>query len=533
MPASKRGHQLYKAQEAQDSAPASSLQSSSPCRICPAMRYAATALFAALAFFWAAPSAIAGPLYQFDTPVVDSHLSLVSSPASGQDVVLSTKSRYNIPDQASQLDGPARPPSPVLTSRRRCRPTESPTSPKCAVAQIQLVARHGTRNPTAGNLKKHQALQKKFANYTAPSADFAFLSNFSLFCNTSSAGQLTAQGHFDLVQLAQRLKARFPEPLSNTSLITWQATNVSRAIASAESFQTGLLSSASDIARAQLEVRKSVLPVHLDADLRAHDSCKNYSTAFKIAEALPDRPQDVFTAARYPAILSRLQSALALPTLTLEDLSQLFSLCSFEDTIRGKVAKGFCSLFTRDEVNLADFAGDLEFWSERGYGFSPNEAIGCSLLTTLVSNMEAHVNGSATIPAVMKFGHAETLGPLIATLGLFRTTLSPNATDAQIASRSYRAAQFTPFAGNLLVELSSCADSTHHVRVLVDEVPVAIPGCGEQCELGAFKKLYADKIGCDFDGQICGNPRPTVGGAATFRRKDSLTDADATPSDDA
>ncbi|KAI8916601.1 histidine phosphatase superfamily [Powellomyces hirtus] len=485
----------------------------------------------------AAAGVQAGPLEQFATPVVDDHLPVLGSASAGQDLKLSTKSRYNIPDGVG-LPPVASTSAPEKAASSRCGNPSTPST--CKVIQIQLVARHGTRNPTQSNLKKHAALKKDFASYIAPAPQYQFLSNFSLMCNTSMAGMLTTQGALDQLQLAQRLKARYPTLLNDASQFSWQATNISRTISSGEAFQKGMLSNAAELVAARKQIEASVLPEHIDSDLRPHDSCKKNVDERERREKAGEEPGEDFVKLRFPAIRDRLAAHIGFPNLSLADVEQMFSLCSFENTIQGK-NDGFCSLFSAEELELSNYGSDLAFWFERSYGMPVAEQMGCSLLTTVTTNMDKKINGSSdALNAHFKFGHAETLAPLLTTLGLFRDTLAANFTDAQIASRVFRAADFAPFSANVLFELSECpptANSTTtnpslSIRIFSDETPVTLPGCTDPCPLDQFKSLVAGKIGCDFDGAVCNNTRPTVGGSATLRSKSQLTDADATPSED-
>ncbi|KAJ3023555.1 PHOsphatase [Thoreauomyces humboldtii] len=477
----------------------------------------------------------AGPLEQYATPIVDRHLPLIGSPARGQDLALGTKSRYNIPANSTKV--------PTLSARSKCSvprtsvPVATESRSQCKVIQVQLIARHGTRNPTAGNLKKQKALQADLR--AAPlKQKYAFLANGTAICSDDMAGMLTTQGFFDHVLLAQRLKARYPTVLSDASKFSWQATNVSRAIASGESFQQGLLSNRTDRAAASSQIRQSVLPEHQDADLRPFDSCNAFANGTAVLKAQP-QADDAFKSVTFPAIRERLAEEIGFANLTQSHVEQMFSICSFENTLQGKNS-GFCSLFDSTELVLDDFATDLNFWTYRGYGFPINEQLACSLLTTVSDNMAKVVNGSSdAFAGVFKFAHAETIAPIISTLGLFKDPspgLFPNMTDAQQAARLYKARDFVPFAGNVLFELRDCGTGDaqadrYTVRILSDERAVTLPGCTEHCPLTKFQSLLKGKIGCDFDGAVCGNKKPTVGGSATFGRKSQLSEKDATPSD--
>lgn len=328
--------------------------------------------------------------------------------------------------------------------------------------------------------------------------------------------------------LAQRVKSRYPDLVADPKAISWAATNVSRAIASGESFITGLfIGTVADDAKKSLEA--NVLPKDRDADLRPFDSCQTYLDA-KAVQKNQTQPDDVFQELKFPTIATRLSKELGVANLTVKDLSNMFKLCAFENTLQGK-DDGFCSLFTADEFKLNDFAEDLGYNADSGYGISVNEQLACSLLTTVSNNMDSVVNNNQTLKAVFKFAHAETIGPIITTLGLFNDNanggINPNMTDAEISNRKFKAREFSPFTGNVMFELQQCGPNDFKVRVLSDERPVLVPGCdGETCSIAKFKEALKGKIGCDFDGTFCKNKKRTVGGAATFKTLDQLPPAE-------
>ncbi|KAJ3020083.1 PHOsphatase [Thoreauomyces humboldtii] len=295
------------------------------------------------------------------------------------------------------------------------------------------------------------------------------------------AGMITTQGERDMIQLAERFKIRYPTLLSNASRLSWQATNISRALTSGEAFQRGLLSSASDLEAAVDQIRASVVMKNRDADLRPHTSCKRYLEAIKEKEKGSQADQE-FMESQFPAIRDRVAERGGFGNLTSKHVMQMFSICAFEEAIQGN-RMGFCSLFTPDELVLSDFGSDLKFWSYRGYGFLPNENLACSLLTTLWTNLSSFLaNPSSTPTGIFKFAHAETIAPLLTTLGLFRDPppgLHPNMTNREMSSRVYKTSASVPFAGNVVFELLEC-DGRHVVRVLSNERVVVIPGCGSE-----------------------------------------------------
>ncbi|KNC95822.1 uncharacterized protein SPPG_08762 [Spizellomyces punctatus DAOM BR117] len=441
-------------------------------------------------------------------PIIDNTLPILAKPSL--DHAISTKSPYNIPDVGSVVSTYSNAPKPRTKYRRAGEGT-------CTTVQVQLVARHGTRNPTKGDLKKFTSTLDKLKSYVPVDPKLAFLSNFQLPWSDTVAGLLTTQGVQDHVDLAKRIKQRYQAILADPKTLQWASTNVSRSIASGQSFIRGMVDEP-NVDTAITALKNAIVPKELDADLRPHEACKNYVDA-KNTQKYLQQPDTQFKSARYPAIILRLANDYQLKGLDEQDITNLFKLCAFENTIQGKI-DGFCSLFRPDEFIMADFAEDLGFNFVKGYEIPINEQLACSLVTTVSNNMDKIVSNAAdAAKGIFKFAHAETIAPIITTLGLFKgDRLAGNATDEQILSRAFNGKTFSPFAGNVIFELNKCADNSYNVRVLSDEVPVVVPGCpSEVCPLETFKNALKGKIGCDFDAGVCRNLAPTIGGAATIK----------------
>ncbi|KAJ3339149.1 PHOsphatase [Gonapodya sp. JEL0774] len=389
-----------------------------------------------------------------------------------------------------------------------------------------MLARHGSRNPTNGDVKTHIALQQKLAASPPTNPNFGWLANISIPSSSTNQGLLTLQGANDHAGLANRIKTNYPVNLfASVNLTSWKSTNSSRVISSGDSFADSLYSDRpGDAAIAKSHMRDAIAPQTLDAELRPFDACAAYANASNIAKANNLQDQ-VYAAATFPPIAQRIGSLIG-ANITVTDVTALFSLCSFENTLQGKT-DGICSLFTDDELAAYDFQQDLGNDVNEMYALEINNVLTCSLITTFVQNMESMINAStygcnSTAPtAVFRFAHEETVAPLLVALGLFdREVLNPNFTAAQIANRKLRYSAASPFAANVIFELQNCGmgPADYVVRVLHNEVPIVVPGCTiTDCPFEIFKTVLSDKVGCDFDGKVCGNANGTVGTAATYK----------------
>ena len=112
------------------------------------------------------------------------------------------------------------------------------------------------------------------------------------------------------------------------------------------------------------------------------------------------------------------------------------------------------------------------------------------------------------------FGHAETLGPMYAALGLFND--SQPLTDKnffEMKNRAFKTSHIMPFSANLALILYECKDYTEGgdfiddfvLRMYVNEKPIVIPACdGLVCKFSDVKEEYLHHLdNCDWN-EVCG-----------------------------
>ncbi|KAG0300011.1 PHOsphatase [Dissophora globulifera] len=196
-----------------------------------------------------------------------------------------------------------------------------------------------------------------------------------------------------------------------------------------------------------------------------------------------------------------------------------------------------------------EIASDLDDYYTHGPGVPFNRHLGCVLGTSLSNDIELALDpepalrsprkmgddddesGPHLFKGVFKFGHAETIFFFSSFLGLYNQTgitLRGNMTSEEYANREFQTSKFSSFAANIAFEvyrpktmagntqgkrrllanglgsLSNNPNTTPRglVRLLVNEEPMLIPGCGSNyfCEWSIFKDvLERAGAGCDFD----------------------------------
>ena len=114
--------------------------------------------------------------------------------------------------------------------------------------------------------------------------------------------------------------------------------------------------------------------------------------------------------------------------------------------------------------------------------------------------------------ATFFFGHAETLAPLYAALGLFNDTSPLLSTNYdQMKHRKFKSSRILPFSANIALILYDCnngvgseksepSEDMFVVRVYVNEEPVLIPACNDYvCRYKDVRDSYKHHVDhCDF-----------------------------------
>ncbi|KAF9101216.1 hypothetical protein BGX29_005882 [Mortierella sp. GBA35] len=281
-------------------------------------------------------------------------------------------------------------------------------------------------------------------------------------------------------------------------------------------------------------------------------------------------------ASRITAALSSSQSGTKV-NITVKDVGVIQNLCDFEISMRNN-DQTWCrflglglegtdaamALFQNFEI-----ADDLDDFYTHGPGVPFNKHLGCRLGTSLLESIEEALtegdvgNGGmkkrgdddedepTLRRASFKFGHSETILFFSSFLGLYHqkgVPLTGNMTAEQYAKREFRTSTFSQFSANMAFEVyrpkesssrphkkrrlvyddaataaaapngeSTAAAPRGLIRLLVNEVPMVLPGCGSDyfCEFSIFKQvLQRAGTGCDFDG-CCSALKPASAVAAT------------------
>ncbi|KAG0051913.1 PHOsphatase [Gryganskiella cystojenkinii] len=306
------------------------------------------------------------------------------------------------------------------------------------------------------------------------------------------------------------------------------------------------------------------LPNGLDQELAVKYACPRWLDNVK-GQPNVLREERLYKESVLPKIVSRVSSLFTTPegtntaNITAKDVESIYSLCGYEVSFYGQ-DQTWCQLLqgqtedeTRETFLQLEIAKDLDDYYTHGPGVPFNKHLGCRLGTAIQESIEnilgpnqdntkimkkKQPGGDGTVtkgddededpPAdykfVFKFGHSETIFFFSSFLGLYGQglPLSSTMTNEQFEERQFRSSEISPFAANMAFEIfkpkpeikrlsrknKRAASSEGLIRLLVNEKPMIIPGCGSGdeddwnnyfCEWSTFKHVLEKAgAGCDF-----------------------------------
>lgn len=250
-------------------------------------------------------------------------------------------------------------------------PPRTPTSPPppwsdCHLSHVEVVARHGTRYPTARWITLCLSLERLTAAPLAP----PWLRAWSCPFLPPSAGELAAPGMRELHLQGGRLRGALGGGTGWD--LTLAATAKTRTTQSASSFALGLMSGHEGGLGGEGVLPWPLIVAPLDQDrlLRFFDLCPGLE-----GQLAQEREPELFGATLLPPLAHKLSQRLgveggpATPTrpLTSEEARAAWELCAFQLALNSSGAgEAWCSLFLEDEALELEWLEELETFYENG-----------------------------------------------------------------------------------------------------------------------------------------------------------------------
>ncbi|XP_078202089.1 multiple inositol polyphosphate phosphatase 1 isoform X4 [Callithrix jacchus] len=274
----------------------------------------------------------------------------------------------------------------------------------CTPVQLVALIRHGTRYPTAKQIRKlkqlHGLLQARGSREggagSTGSRDLgAALADWPLWYADWMDGQLVEKGRQDMRQLALRLASLFPAlfSLENYGRLRLITSSKHRCVDSGAAFLQGLWQHyypglpPPDVADMECGP-----PRVNDKLMRFFDHCEKFLTEVERNATALYHVEAFKTGPEMQNILKKVSATLEVPVNDLNaDLIQVaFFTCSFDLAIKG-IKSPWCDVFDIDDAKVLEYLNDLKQYWKRGYGYTINSRSSCTLFQDIFQHLDKAV----------------------------------------------------------------------------------------------------------------------------------------------
>ncbi|XP_051883820.1 multiple inositol polyphosphate phosphatase 1b isoform X2 [Pristis pectinata] len=360
---------------------------------------------------------------------------------------------------------------------------------RCTQLHLNGLIRHGTRYPTRKNVPRMLEIHRLVRERAdADRGLVQALAGWRMWYHERMDGNLHHLGVSEMARLAERLADRFPHLLAPRSYqekrVKFLTSSKHRCVNSTRSFIQGLESHLGlrDPAAGQWEVD--------DGLLRFFESCQkfvrlveNNGSALHQVEIFKQGPEMERVIHKMAQKLGVLPGA-----ISINMVEATFYLCTYEFILKGIVSP-WCDLFDKEDVEVLEYLGDLKQYWKRSYGYKINGLSSYKLFQNIFQYMDQTIeenerNEPISHTAVLRFGHAETLLPVLTLMGYFKDDhpLLANNFEEQ-KNRKFRSGQISPFAANLILVLYQCNETQslgekYKLQLFLNEKPLPFPQSG-------------------------------------------------------
>ncbi|KAH6661214.1 histidine phosphatase superfamily [Truncatella angustata] len=379
----------------------------------------------------------------------------------------------------------------------------------CQVTFVQMLSRHGARDPTASKTAKYNAtVQQIQSSTTSYGAGYEFIKDYEY---TLGADQLTTFGQQELVNAGMKFYQRYQD-LTHDNTPWFRSSGEARVVESAQNWTQGFH-------QAQLAsggIDSDSYPY--DILVVSEDIGVNNTLSHSICTAFEDGPDaDVGDTAKstwadvfLPNITARLNANLVGANLTASQTIYIMDLCPFNTVANaaGNISE-WCSLFTTEEWQQYDYYETLDKYYGYSYGnpLGPTQGVGFTneLVARLTNtSVRDHTSTNSTLDSnpetfplgltlYADFSHDNDMTTIYSALGLYNTTtpLSNVTLETAAETNGYSSSWTVPFAARMYVEKMTCDGVDEElVRVLVNDRVIPLSTCDAddlgRCGLNAF-----------------------------------------------
>lgn len=377
-------------------------------------------------------------------------------------------------------------------------PPRDPSPPQgCSVERAAYLVRHAAINANDFDYETYlEPFTDKLKNTTVDWSKIPELSFLATWSPPALKEQerVTRTGKLEATQLGVQLSFRYPD--LNLPKRVWAST-AERTVVSAEALIRGFEEQEDEIKLVQIyEGKESAAD-----SLTPYKACPAYSSSY-------GSEQSSTYVKKYTApILNRLHTLAPGFNWTSDDVTGMFEWCGYDTVVRGDSPFCSLSLFSPDEWLSFEYAQDLMYHYNTGYGNQVSGTLGFPWLNATAALLGSEEEDDQDL--YISFTHRELPPTVLVAMGLFNNSAltGANAVNATMPlnqvnyHRQWVSSNILPFLTNIAVEKMNCSESygfqnatdPTFYRVLVNQSPQVLPGCFdgplESCSASEFQKF--------------------------------------------
>nr|CAI5819599.1 unnamed protein product [Callosobruchus analis] len=296
---------------------------------------------------------------------------------------------------------------------------------------------------------------------------------------------LTQQGIEELKILARRYKTKFSQLLSggyDERSFFFQYTSADKTHDSYQAYIEGLFGSDAFRVHANTQIDERLMKPYEECEAWQKNEANNQFSRseyerFKESPEYQQLVRDVFR---------RLGFRYALNASIIEDIYDMYL----------NRQSPWCVAFNKDQLKLLEYAEDLKYYYETGYGNRISEMVGCGPVKDFYDRFERTVNGNGDgVRATYFFSNSATMQTVLTALGIAKDYNPLKADNYHTqTSRNWKTSLIDPFASNLVSVLYQCrGPEKFKVMFFLNENPVDFPECSVGlCNWSTVQQKYQD-----------------------------------------
>lgn len=164
----------------------------------------------------------------------------------------------------------------------------------------------------------------------------------------------------------------------------------------------------------------------------------------------------------------------------------------------------YSQAFTKSQINILEYAQDLKYYRESGYGNADlNANIACEAVKDMLRQLDSKENPQVSA----YFAHSATVQLVLTALDAYRDTMPLRADNyAHQSRRKWRVSELSPFAANLAAIKYDCPNDNERTKVMffLNQKPMDFAYCNVGlCNWSDVKRIYRRFEGADCALTFC------------------------------